>query len=129
MEIPDVIVLNKSDHASAAATLAELGQALSLGAEEGPPIVSTQAAEGTGIDLLWQAIEQHRAALEQSGGLALRRRENLRRELLDLAASRMRRELEQASADDPELDELIDAVAEKRLDPLSAVRALRARLG
>jgi hypothetical protein len=41
----------------------------------------------------------------------------------------MRREREQASADDPELDELIDAVAEKRLDPLSAVRALRARLG
>jgi hypothetical protein len=41
----------------------------------------------------------------------------------------MRRELERASAADPKLDELIDAVAEKRLDPLSAVRELRSRLG
>jgi LAO/AO transport system kinase len=129
MEIPDVIVLNKSDHASAATTLAELRQAVSLGAEAGPPIVGTQADDGTGVDLLWQAIEQHRAALEESGGLKLRRRENLRRELLDLAASRMRRELEQACADDPKLDELVDAVVERRLDPLSAVRELRARLG
>jgi LAO/AO transport system kinase len=128
MEIPDVIVLNKSDHANAATTLAELKQALSLGAEAGPPIVSTRASDGNGVDLLWQAIEQHRSALEESGGLELRRRRNLRRELLDLAASRMRRELEQASAADPELDELINAVAEKRLDPLSAVRELRSRL-
>ncbi len=128
MEIPDVIVLNKSDHATAATTLAELRQALSLGAKEGPPIVSTQAGDGTGVDLLWQTIEQHRAVLEQSGELERRRRENLRRELLDLAASRMRRELEQASAADSEFDELIDAVAEKRLDPLSAVRELRTHL-
>ncbi len=129
MEIPDVIVLNKSDHASAATTLAELRQAVSLGAGAGPPIVSTRASDGNGVDVLWQTIEEHREALEQSGELELRRRENLRRELLDLAASRMRRELERACADDPKLDELINAVAEKRLDPLSAVRELRARLG
>ena len=129
MEIPDVIVLNKSDHAGAATTLAELRQVLSLGAEAGPPIVGMQAADGTGVDLLWQTIGQHRSALEQDGGLERRRRENLRRELLDLAASRMRRELERASAEDPKLDELIDAVAERRLDPLSAVRELRAHLG
>jgi len=129
MEIPDVIVLNKSDHASAAITLAELRQAVSLGAEAGPPIVSTRASDGNGVDVLWRTIEEHREALKQSGELELRRRENLRRELLDLAASRMRRELEQACADDPKLDELINAVAERRLDPLSAVRELRARLG
>jgi LAO/AO transport system kinase len=129
MEIPDVIVLNKSDHATAAATLAELRQALSLGGAEGPPIVSTQATSGDGVDLLWQAIERHRSELEESGGLEQKRRENLRRELLNLAVGRVRRELERASAADPELDELIDAVAEKRLDPLSAVRELRSRLG
>jgi len=128
MEIPDVVVLNKSDHANAATTLAELRQALSLGAEAGPPIVSTRADDGTGVDLLWQTIERHRAGLEESGGLERRRRENLRRELLDLAASRMRRELERAGAAGPELDDLIEAVAEKRLDPLGAVRELRARL-
>ncbi|MGD0272530.1 MAG: methylmalonyl Co-A mutase-associated GTPase MeaB [Gaiellaceae bacterium] len=128
MEIPDVIALNKSDHATAAATLAELRQALSLGGDHGPPIVSTQASSGEGVDLLWQTIEEHRSALEQSGGLDERRRENLRRELFALALSRMRRELEQAAAGDAELEELIGAVAERRLDPLSAVRELRERL-
>jgi len=128
MEIPDVIALNKSDHATAGVTLAELRQALSLGDEHGPPIVSTQAASGEGVDLLWQAIEEHRASLEQSGGLERRRRENLRRELFALALSRIRRELEQAATRDSELDELIGAVAERRLDPLSAVRKLRERL-
>ena len=128
MEIPDVIALNKSDHATAGVTLAELRQALSLGDEHGPPIVSTQAASGEGVDLLWQAIEEHRASLERSGGLERRRRENLRRELFALALSRIRRELEQAATRDSELDELIGAVAERRLDPLSAVRKLRERL-
>jgi LAO/AO transport system kinase len=128
MEIPDVIVLNKSDHATAAVTLAELRQALSLGSDEGPQIVSTQACLGDGIDLLWQTIEEHRSALEESGELELRRRENLRRELLNLAVSRVRRELERVSAGNSELDELVAAVAERRLDPLSAVRELRERL-
>ena len=129
MEIPDVIALNKSDHATAAVTLAELRQALSLGGADGPPIVSTQASSGDGVDLLWREIERHRSGLEESGGLEQRRRVNLRRELLNLAAGRMRRELERASAADPKLDELVDAVAEKRMDPLSAVRELRSRLG
>ncbi len=128
MEIPDVIALNKSDHQAAALTLAELRQALSLGGEQGPPIVSTQACSGDGVERLWQAIEEHRASLEQSGGLERRRRENLRRELFALALSRVRRELEQTAASDSELEQLIDAVAERRLDPLSAVRELRARL-
>jgi len=128
MEIPDVIALNKSDHAAAAATLAELRQALSLGGDHEPPIVSTQASSGDGVDLLWQTIEEHRSALEQSGGLDARRRENLRRELFALALSRMRRELDQAAAGDSELEELIRAVAERRLDPLTAVRELRERL-
>ncbi len=129
MEIPDVIALNKSDHATAAVTLAELRQALSLGGADGPPIVSTQASSGDGVDLLWREIERHRSGLEESGELEQRRRVNLRRELLNLAAGRMRRELERASAADPKLDELVDAVAEKRMDPLSAVRELRSRLG
>jgi LAO/AO transport system kinase len=128
MEIPDVIALNKSDHATAAATLAELRQALSLGGDHGPPIVSTQASSGDGVDLLWQTIEEHRSSLEQSGGLDARRRENLRRELFALALSRMRRELERVAAGDSKLEELVAAVAERRLDPLSAVRELRERL-
>jgi LAO/AO transport system kinase len=128
MEIPDVIALNKSDHPTAAVTLAELRQALSLGGDHGPPIVSTQASSGDGVDRLWQTIEEHRSSLEQSGGLGERRRENLRRELFALALGRIRRELERAAAGDNDLEALVSAVADRRLDPLSAVRELRERL-
>jgi LAO/AO transport system kinase len=122
MEIPDLIALNKSDQAGAAAALAELRQALALGAEkEAPPVLATRASSGEGIEPLWQAVEELRAELESGGELKLRRRENLRRELYSLALNRARRRLEQATAGKPELEEILEAIAERRLDPLSAL--------
>lgn len=128
MEIPDVIVLNKSDNPLAAATLAELKRSLSLGGAAAPAVVSTDASNGEGIASLWEAIESHRAKLERDGGIDERRRECLRRELLALALARMRRQLEQSVAEDVEFEALVDAVAERRLDPVTAIGRLRDRL-
>ena len=129
MEIPDVIAINKSDHAGARATLAELKQALSLGEEaRTPPVVSTEATRGENIEALWQAIADHRRRLESGGELEKRRRERLISEVLALASGRARNEIERAVADDPELQSLLSAVAERRLDPLSAVRKVGERV-
>jgi LAO/AO transport system kinase len=123
MEIPDVIALNKSDHFAAAAALAELKQALSLGADKEPPaLVATRADSAESVVALWQAIEAHRSKLEEGGGLERRRRENLVREVLLLTAGRAKAELERAVTGDPELQALFEDVAGRRLDPLSAVR-------
>ncbi len=126
MEIPDVIAINKSDHPMAKTMLNEVRQVLALGPREGwrPPIVLTEAMRGEGIDTLWEKIGEHRAWLEAEGELERRRRANLSREVFQVASARARRHIEQAVQDDPELRRLLDEVQERRLDPLSAVRAI-----
>ena len=80
MEIADVIVLNKADHAGADAMEAALRSSLAFRADGGwrPPIVRTIAVDRKGIGELHQALLEHReyaAAPERS---ALVRREKTR---------------------------------------------------
>jgi LAO/AO transport system kinase len=126
MEIPDVIVINKSDHPMAKSAVAEVRQVLSLGPKEEwqPPIVLTEATRGEGVAELWEQVEAHRAHLEQAGELERRRRSNLAAEVFQLAALRARRHLEEAVRDDPALARLLADVQERRLDPPTAVREI-----
>jgi LAO/AO transport system kinase len=126
MEIPDVIAVNKSDHPLARATATDVRQVLSLGPRElaKPPVILTDALDGTGITELWQAIEAHR----ESGGLEDRRRRNVAAEVFAVASARARRHLEATVADDPELARLLEQVQRRELDPLSAVRAILSRV-
>jgi len=126
MEIPDVIAINKRDHPLARSALNEVRQVLALGPKDGwvPPIVLTEATRDEGADELWEAIAGHRAWLEAEGGLEARRRRNLAAEVFALASARARRALEEAVADSPQLARLLDDVEERRLDPLTAVRAI-----
>ncbi|MFL5955651.1 MAG: methylmalonyl Co-A mutase-associated GTPase MeaB [Gaiellaceae bacterium] len=126
MEIPDVIAINKMDHPMAKTMLNEVRQVLALGPREGwkPPIVLTEAMRGEGVDALWEKIAEHRAWLESAGELEERRRRNLSREVFQVASARARRHIEEAVRSDPELRRLLDEVQDRRLDPLSAVRAI-----
>jgi LAO/AO transport system kinase len=126
MEIPDVIAINKMNHPLAKTMLSEVRQALSLGppGSHRPPVVLTEAVTGEGVDTLWEQIVEHRAWLESEGELEHRRRRNLAREVFQVAAIRARRHLEERVRDDPALRRLLDEVQERRLDPLTAVRAI-----
>src|SRR5204862_899965 len=97
MEIPDVIVVNKSDHPLADTMVREVRSALGLG-PQGPwkvPVVKTEAAKGDGIEQLLRRIDAHRKHIEDTGTLAERRARNLRAEVLGTAAARLRRRLEE----------------------------------
>ena len=126
MEIPDVIAINKLDHPMAKTMLNEVRQVLALGPKTGwtPPIVLTEAVRGEGVETLWEKIGEHRAWLESEGELERRRRRNLAQEVFAVASARARRHIEGAVLDEPELRRLLDAVQERRLDPLTAVRAI-----
>ena len=126
MEIPDVIAINKSDHPLAKTMMNEVRQVLALGPQTGwqPPIVLTEALRGEGVETLWQHIRSHRAWLEQDGELERRRRHNLAQEVFQVAAARARRHLEDAVRGDPALLRLLDAVENRTLDPLTAVREI-----
>jgi LAO/AO transport system kinase len=127
MEIPDVIAVTKSDHPDTRTTIADLRRTLALG-ERQPPVVAVESVRGSGVVELWQAIERHRAGLEEAGGLAERRRGNLRAEVVELASARTRAELLRAAEQDPGVQELLDAVGERRVDPLTAVEELGRRV-
>jgi LAO/AO transport system kinase len=124
MEIPDLIAVNKRDHPHAGATRADVRQMLALGGGQVPPIVSTEAISGEGVDELLAAIEGHKAGLELAGALAERRARNLAAEVYAVASSRARQHLENAVRDDPELSRLLDQVRLRQLDPLTAVHEI-----
>ena len=126
MEIPDVLAINKSDHPAAKTMLNEVRSILSLdrGREWRPPIVLTDALHGDGVEELWCKLAEHRSFLEGDGRLEERRRRNLAGEVFAVASGRAKRHLEEAVAESPELRRLLDAVQQRELDPLSAVREI-----
>jgi len=126
MEIPDVIAINKMDSPAAKTMLNEVRSILALGhgSDWNPPIILTEAVRGENVPELWEKLEEHRAFLEQSGELEVRRRANLAREVFAVAASRASRHLERAVQGDPELRRLLAEVQARELDPLTAVREI-----
>jgi GTPase len=129
MEIPDVICVNKADHPMTDTMIREIRGVLSLGPPTSwkVPIVRTEAAKGEGVAELAEKISEHREHIEAEGTLEERRARNLRNEVLELAAARMRRELEAAVADDSSVRDLLDRVVKRELDPASAARELLER--
>ncbi len=131
MEIPDLIAVNKSDHPLADTMVREIRGVLSLGPQEGwrVPIVKTEASRGEGIEELGEKMAAHREFIDSEGTLAERRRRNLMNEVVALAAGRLRRRLETQVKADPAVQELLDEVVSRRLDPASAAAKLLEREG
>ena len=82
---------------------------------------------GEGVEQLAEKLAEHRAYVESEGLLAERRRRNLMNEVLGLATVRLRRALEASLREDAEVQELLDEVVARRLDPASAASAILAR--
>jgi len=126
MEIPDVIVVNKADHPLTDSMVREIRGVLALGppTDWKVPIVKTEATAGEGIDELAVEIDSHHAFIAEAGTLEERRRRNLQREVLGLATVRMRRKLEEQALANPEVQQMLDRVVRRELDPASAAQLL-----
>ncbi|MFF0065978.1 methylmalonyl Co-A mutase-associated GTPase MeaB [Streptomyces sp. NPDC005279] len=82
LELADVIAVNKADgphERDARSAARELAGALRLmhsaDAAWTPPVLFCSAREGTGLDTVWERLEQHRALLDSTGRLAAKRRD------------------------------------------------------
>lgn len=129
MEIPDIIVVNKKDHPAADITLNEIRSVLALATPERewePPLLATNATTGEGVAELWERIAEHQDHLAEHGLLDHRRGRNLEKEVFALTVNEVERWLVSRSGSDPRLVEILHEVRERRLDPLSAVRAVLA---
>ncbi|KOU26013.1 MULTISPECIES: methylmalonyl Co-A mutase-associated GTPase MeaB [Streptomyces] len=132
LEIGDVYVVNKADRDGADATARELNHMLGLGESRGagdwrPPIVKTVAARGQGIDELVEALEKHRAWMDERGVLAERRTARAAREVETIAVTTLRARMADVRGD-AHLDALAARVAAGELDPYAAADTLLATL-
>ncbi|QIP88170.1 methylmalonyl Co-A mutase-associated GTPase MeaB [Streptomyces sp. Tu 2975] len=82
LELADVIAVNKADgphERDARSAARELAGALRLmnpaDAAWTPPVLSCSAREGTGLEAVWERLEQHRTVLGSTGALDAKRRE------------------------------------------------------
>jgi LAO/AO transport system kinase len=123
LEVADIFVVNKADRAGAGEVVRDLRQMLHLGAARtwNPPVLSASALQRTGIDELWDAIEEHHAHLGDTGELEAKRRARLLQEVEGLAAERFRIRAGQVLASDPQL---AGDLAARRVDPYRAAELL-----
>ncbi|MEO6318854.1 MAG: methylmalonyl Co-A mutase-associated GTPase MeaB [Acidimicrobiales bacterium] len=124
LEIADVFVINKADRPGADETRGDLEQMLDLTGDGPwrPPVLATSALSGEGVDELWQAVDDHRGHLTDTGALGPRRAARVGDELVRIVAALL---LERAQATGgPRLAELAEAVARREIDPWSAAARL-----
>jgi LAO/AO transport system kinase len=132
LEIGDVYVVNKADRDGADATARELNHMLGLGESRGPgdwrpPIVKTVAARGEGVDEVVEALEKHRAWMEERGVLAERRRARAAHEVETIAVTALRERIGDLHGD-RRLDALSERIVAGELDPYAAADELVAGL-
>ncbi|MCH8838407.1 MAG: methylmalonyl Co-A mutase-associated GTPase MeaB [Candidatus Marinimicrobia bacterium] len=134
MEIADVFVVNKADRPGADAMMKDITAMLSWDTRERqwvPPVLSSQAHQGIGIEELWEAIEKHRKVSEDTGLLAVRRRERRRHEFFRTIREQAEQEAQRLAVTDGSLAALLKQVESNSIDPytaaLIAVKQLSAR--
>jgi GTPase len=132
LEIGDVYVVNKADRDGADATARELNHMLGLGearkpGDWRPPIVKTVAARGEGVDEVVEALEKHRAWMEEHGVLAERRARRAAKEVETIAVTALRERIGELSGD-RRLGSLAERIVSGSLDPYAAADELVAAL-
>ncbi|MER7833642.1 MULTISPECIES: methylmalonyl Co-A mutase-associated GTPase MeaB [unclassified Streptomyces] len=132
LEIGDVYVVNKADRDGADATARELNHMLGLGEARAPgdwrpPIVKTVAARGEGVDEVVEALEKHRAWMEEHGVLAERRRARAAHEVETIAVTALRERIGDLRGD-RRLGALAERIVAGELDPYAAADELVAGL-
>jgi LAO/AO transport system kinase len=123
LEIADVLVVNKADRPETQRTVRDLRSMLALsGARWKPPVVTTVATTGEGVDELLRQLDKHWAWLAEGGERERRRLERARDEVTALAFGAVRQRLVVP-------DELAARVADGRLGPHEAADELLASVG
>ena len=144
LEIADLLVVNKADRPGSANTVKALRMMLHMGqgtrrrhaesADGGAEaehwqvrVYETVATSGEGVAAVVEAIMAHRRYLRESGEWTIREQDRSRQEIEQLLQARL---LEQLRRDVPraEQEELIAAVAARKIDPYTASRRLLARV-
>jgi LAO/AO transport system kinase len=119
-EIADILVVNKADLSGADETVQQLK---ALFADEDFHLLAVSAIKDQGIDLLVDRIEEHRKKSLDNGKYQRRQLSLSRQELLSLLREKVFAELAKKIGDDS-LEAQVKLIAERQIDPYSAVDKL-----
>ena len=122
LEIGNVFVVNKADRPGAHEAVTDLNRMLDVGPERAwrPPIVTTIATDGTGLEELLTAIADHRSHLVETGALDQLRRNRALREIEAAVRAGLRRRATINHAGDATLDRVVA----REIDPWSAAEGV-----
>lgn len=132
LEIADIFVVNKADREGVDKTVAELQAMMALGPGRSgwsPPVFKTVATQGEGIAELAQGILAHQSHLDQGDLRELRQRDRSRALFLELLQERVTRRLLERAAANGILEQTIERIAHREVDPYSAVEDLLKKAG
>ncbi len=130
LEIADLFVINKADREGADRLQADLEQVVSLAPPDGrprPEILRTIAVERQGLADL---VERIRRLGDETGERRRsgRRRERAESRFLSVIGERLLLRVRRELLDEKGYQELVDAIAERRVDPYSAAEQVLGRL-
>ncbi|MEK7401275.1 MAG: methylmalonyl Co-A mutase-associated GTPase MeaB [Gemmatimonadota bacterium] len=94
-----------------------------------PPVLRSVAVKGEGVEDIVAAVDRHFHYLDQSGDLHVRRRARLRRRVVEVVESRMRRRLWNDAPLVAWLDEQLPSLESGARNPFEVADALLARSG
>ena len=127
-----VVVNYASSKEGADRVVAEIESMLSLASHEGEPppqIVKTVATDDRGVDEVWAAVEAFRTRSAGNGLLADRRRAQLRRQLEETLQDRLLTRAREAAFTPEELENQVDRLEARTVDPLAAAEEVMKRMG
>ncbi|RZV40980.1 MAG: hypothetical protein EX267_11920, partial [Acidimicrobiia bacterium] len=112
------------DRPGVEATVADLNHMLHDGPERAwtPPVVTTVAQTGQGVQELWDAVRRHEEHLDGDAGVAVARRQ-AEREVRVAMMEALARRIE-ARVDQPQIDAAVDDIVARRIDPWTAAEGL-----
>jgi len=122
LEIGNIFVVNKADRPGAHEAVTDLNRMLDAGPERAwrPPVVTTIATDGTGLEELLTAIAEHRRHLVGTGALDQLRRNRALREIEAAVRAGLRRRATINHAGDATLDRVVA----REVDPWSAAEGV-----
>ncbi len=123
IESADIFVVNKADREGSQRMEGNLEAMLSMAEKHPwwrPPIVKTEAHQGKGIDSLYELIQAHKKALDESTRLQEKRNQRNREEFLRALKEGLIDLVNVAVRDEGGFASLIAEIEEGRQDPIAA---------
>jgi LAO/AO transport system kinase len=128
MEMADLVAINKADGTNVKASLqakADVQNSLHLQAGHGnhwqPKVLTISSTEGTGVDHVWKAIQDHKTLTSDSGDFASNRQRQKKKWLEESIETQFRKWMREPSII-KEKEGLLDAVMKDKLLPPEAAR-------